>query len=251
MKSREIQRFVMWGFFILIVLGGIIWLSRAGGGLIVEMPTRQEALNVREIDRIKGNLSADAPLTLIEYSDFECPSCAFFFPLVSELVEEFEEDLRFVYRHFPLSFANSELSARTAEAAGNQGKFFEMHDLLFNTQSDWSGRNARNEFVSYAEELDLDIQQFQSDLNAQETRLKIQEDRNSGTALNVSGTPTFFLNGERLNLEDMQTYEDLRRIIIEALEEINVTTNEEDGAPGFPEEESDDEAVEEEDVEQL
>lgn len=248
MKSREIQRFVMWGFFILIVLGGIIWLSRTGGGLIVEMPTRQEALSVREVDRIKGNLSADAPLTLIEYSDFECPSCGFFFPLVSELVEEFEEDLRFVYRHFPLSFANSELAARATEAAGNQGKFFEMHDLLFNTQSDWSGRNARNEFVSYAEELDLDLQQFESDLNAQETRLKVQEDRNSGTALNVSGTPTFFLNGERLNLEDMQTYEDFRGLIIEALEEAKDTTDEEDEAPEITEEESD-EATDEEDAE--
>lgn len=239
----------------MIVLGGIVWLTRTDGGLIVEMPTREEALNVRDADRVKGNLSTNAPLTLIEYSDFECPSCGFFFPLVSELVEEFEEDLRFVYRHFPLSFANSELAARAAEAAGNQGKFFEMHDLLFNTQSDWSGRNARNEFVSLAEELDLDLQQFQSDLNAQEIRLKVREDRNSGTALNVSGTPTFFLNGQRLNLEDMQTYENLRRIIIEALEEINDVpdeeTDEEDETSEIIEEEDDEEEVVEEDAEGL
>lgn len=156
-----------------------------------------ESLN--KTDHVRGN--PDAAVTLIEYGDFECPACAQYHTLLQELEEKFDEDVAFVFRHFPLTsiHANAELASRAAEAAGKQDKFWEMHDMLYEKQTQWaSNTDARNIFIGYAEELGLNTDTFKEDLNSKEVKNTVNTQRNSGTAAKVNATPTFFLNGSKI-----------------------------------------------------
>ncbi len=142
---------------------------------------------------------ADAPITLIEYSDFECPGCAGMDPLITLLEEAYGDNLRFVYRHFPLDFhENAPIAAEAAEAAGAQGKFWEMHNMLFQRQAEWSGSAAdqiMDLLAGYAQELELDVEQFSRDLADHTYREKVQNSYNAATTMQLPGTPTFIVNG--------------------------------------------------------
>jgi len=162
-------------------------------------------------DWVKG--PAGAKTVLIEYSDFQCPACGSYHPILRKLLAEFGDRMRFAYRHFPLKqHPNAEPAARAAEAAGRQGKFWEMHDLLFEGQSTWSDlADAEGIFDGYARRLGLDLARFHADLNSAELRKTIEEDRRSGSRLNLPGTPSFFLNGTLiLNPEG---YDEFRKIL--------------------------------------
>jgi len=163
----------------------------------------QTELELRSNDQVKGN--PEANLVLVKYSDFQCPACASAYPFASSLVDEFGDDLAFVYRHFPLpQFRHSLRAAIASEAAGRQGAFWPMHDLIFDNQGIWSGAQDANAlFVSYAEDLGLNIEQFVSDLESTELESKVMSDRASGDRLGVQATPTFFLNGEHINTGDL------------------------------------------------
>ena len=148
----------------------------------------------------KGNIAAQA--TLVEYSDFQCGTCAGFHFVLKRLMKEMGEDLRFVFRHFPLRrHANAKLAARSAEAAGRQGKFWEMHDALFNKQKEWAREEkeaAEEIFVQYAASLNLNVEQFKKDLRSPKIIEKINEDYQRGLDSGVNATPTLFLNGEKI-----------------------------------------------------
>jgi protein-disulfide isomerase len=146
-------------------------------------------------DHIKG--SADAPIELVEYGDFECPHCGRAAAVVNELTAELGERLRFAFRHFPLSkmHPHARMAAQAAEAAGAQGKFWEMHDLLFAKASALEPQN----LVEYAVLLELDILRFESELTSEKYAGRVQEDVASGVRSGVNGTPTFFVNGKRHN----------------------------------------------------
>lgn len=168
-------------------------------------------------DHAKGN-SASA-LTLVEYSDFQCPACGAYYPLVKQITQEFGEKIHFVYRHFPLQnlHAHAKLAAQAAEAAGLQGKFWEMHDQLFENQKYWSdAENAESVFIGYAGSLGLDIAQFTKDLNTNEVQERVNADYESGISSGVNGTPTFFLNGTKL--ENPQSYDAFKSLIQNALD---------------------------------
>ncbi len=160
--------------------------------------TIDEALQLREGDNIKGG--QNAKVTMIEYSDFECPACASFYPVVKQALEEFPEDLQVVYRHYPLSQHPKAVPAsRAAEAAAKQGKFWEMHDLIFENQSTWSTADNHEEvFKQYAVRLELDVDKFMEDYSARSTRKRIEQDKNDGSTLPIQGTPTIFLNNEKI-----------------------------------------------------
>jgi Na+/H+ antiporter NhaA len=145
-----------------------------------------------ERDHVRGPL--DARVTLVEYGDFECPYCGMAEPVVRELLRDFGE-VRYVWRHVPLSdvHPHAQLAAEAAEAAGEQGMFWEMHDLLLGHQD-----NLRfGDLVGYAEELGLDVDRFASRLQNHEDAGRVAEDIDSGDLSGVSGTPTFFINGRR------------------------------------------------------
>jgi Na+/H+ antiporter NhaA len=145
-----------------------------------------------ERDHVRGPL--DAPVTVVEYGDFECPYCGQAEPVVRELLRDFG-DVRYVWRHLPLSdvHPNAQLAAEAAEAAANQGAFWEMHDLLFDHQDALSA----DDLMSYADQLGLDVDRFSEELREQNGAPEIAEDVDSADLSGVSGTPTFFINGQR------------------------------------------------------
>ncbi|HMI49423.1 MAG TPA: DsbA family protein [Gemmatimonadaceae bacterium] len=137
----------------------------------------------------------DAPVTLVEYGDYECPYCGMAHPIVQRAQQQLGSDLRFVFRHFPLAEAHphARLAAQAAEAAGAQGKFWEMHDALFEHQDALGGED----ILSYAQSIGLDIAKFARDLEAPTYAKKVRDDFRSGVRSGVNGTPTFFVNGIR------------------------------------------------------
>ncbi|MCL7455361.1 MAG: DsbA family protein, partial [Anaerolineae bacterium] len=137
----------------------------------------------------------DAPVTLVEYGDYECPHCRQAGPVIRALRERFGDRLRYVYRHFPIqpSHPHAQLAAEAAEAAGAQGKFWEMHDLLF----EYQGALDQAHLVQYAADLGLDVRRFERDLVDRTHRERVRQDFQSGVRSGASGTPTFYLNGLR------------------------------------------------------
>lgn len=139
--------------------------------------------------------SADAQVTLVEYGDYECPHCGRAYPIVKRLQKRFGERLRFVFRNFPLSemHPNAEAAAEAAEYANAQGKFWEMHDLLFENQE----RLGMPLYTELARVLEISPAALRQSLEDQEYRSRVRADFNGGIRSGVNGTPTFFINRRR------------------------------------------------------
>ena len=161
------------------------------------MSRRDEAvlltLAVSARDHTRG--PAKAPVTLVEYGDYECPHCGRAYPIVKEIQHRMGAHLRFVFRNFPLqeSHPHAEHAAEAAEAAGAQGKFWEMHDRLFERQFALEDEN----LLEYASELGLDAKRLGADLVARRFQPRVREDFRGGVTSGVNGTPTFFINDAR------------------------------------------------------
>ena len=155
--------------------------------------TAQLYVPVGSRDHVRG--SAQASVTLVEYGDFECPYCGAAYPVVDEVRRRMGDDLRFVFRHFPLSriHPHATKAAEAAEAAAAQGAFWPMHDLLFTHQDALE----EDELVSYAAMLELDLVRFSDELTSGVHAARVREDFFSGVRSGVAGTPTFFINGWR------------------------------------------------------
>jgi len=151
------------------------------------------AVDVGAGDHVRG--SRDAPITLIQYADFECPFCGRAFPELKTVLHDLGRRVRFVFRHFPVIEAHphAESAAEVAEAAGAQGKFWEMHDLLFRRQAALDDEH----LLAYVRELGLDAARAERELEQQVHRARVLEDIQSGLRSGVSGTPMFFINGRR------------------------------------------------------
>jgi protein-disulfide isomerase len=144
-------------------------------------------------DHIQG--PADAAVTLVEYGDYECPYCGAAYPIIKEVQARMGERLRFVFRNFPISTSHphAEQAAEAAEAAAGQGRFWPMHDLLYENQ----GRLRDQDLRAYAEQLGLDVQPFDKELAEHVHVARVHEDFMSGVRSGVNGTPTFYINGAR------------------------------------------------------
>jgi protein-disulfide isomerase len=153
-------------------------------------------------DSQRLSVADDGKVTFVEFLDFECESCRAAHPAIEELRETYDGQVTFVVRNFPLH-GNSEAAAQAAEAAAAQGKFEEMYDMLFETQPTWgeSSESKEEVFFGFAEELGLDMDEFRKVYEDPATLEKIQRDKADGLALGVEGTPTFFLNGEKMEIE--------------------------------------------------
>lgn len=177
-----------------------------------------QANEIQANDHLKGN--KEAKVIFIEYSDFQCPACAAYYPIIKEIVKIYQDKVLFVYRHFPLRqiHPNAQLAAQAAVTAGLQNKFWEMHDLIFERQKNWSEvKNPKDLFIQYAQELALDIEKFKLDLDSKEVKDKVNADYNSAISLRLNGTPTFFLNGQKLDLP--LPLEKLKKLIDEKLQQ--------------------------------
>ena len=146
-----------------------------------------------ERDHIRGR--PDAPLTLVEYGDYECPFCGLAYPVTEQIVDQLGDDLLFAYRQFPLSTVHphAALAAEAAEAAGSQGRFWEMHGALYANHQ----RLEPPDLAARAEMMKLDVRRFVDDLRTNAHRAKVNSDFLSGVRSGVNGTPTFFVNGRR------------------------------------------------------
>ncbi len=185
----------------LVLLGTVITISILFGAWYLTSTPKtvvKQNIPIRDFDYVTGN--KDAKVVLVEYSDFQCPACGQYHPLIKQVVEKYNDRIAFVQRHFPLQqHENAVAAARVAEAAGKQGKFYQMGDLLFNNQRNWEKeKDPQKIFESYAKQLKLNMDQFKKD-NTDAQDKKIDDDRNSGVALGVNSTPTFFLNGVKLD----------------------------------------------------
>jgi protein-disulfide isomerase len=144
-------------------------------------------------DHVQG--PATAPLTLVEYGDFECPYCGAAYPILKQVQAQMGERLRFVFRNFPIttSHPHAEEAAEAAEAAAAQGRFWEMHDHLYEHQRHLEDQDLR----AYAAELGLDVDRFTDELDRHVHADRVREDFMSGVRSGVNGTPTFYINGHR------------------------------------------------------
>lgn len=163
--------------------------------------------------------SAKAPVIIEEFGDFECPPCGALYPLMKKIEADYDEEkLRIVFRQFPLPQIHKHaiVAAYAAEAAGFQGRFWEMYDKLYTDQATWSkAPDARTFFVDYARDIGLDMNRFISDMNSPQAEVRVRFDYERGISLGVSGTPTIFLNGRLLPPE--ATDKDLRAMIDEGI----------------------------------
>lgn len=215
-KQRKTKIIVKWvAVFVglLLVIGFISFRFSAGGE---SDKSSFVDLEITETDWVKGN--RDARVMLIEYADFQCPACATYSPIIKQLNEEYGDKIGVVFRHFPLKqlHANAESVAIAAEAAGQQGKFWEMHDLLFERQDEWSNSDDINSVVEgYSQELELDVDRFMQDLESDTAAEKVDSHYKGGASLGVNSTPTFFLNGQKL--DSVRSYDQFKEAIEEAI----------------------------------
>jgi protein-disulfide isomerase len=210
-----------------IVLG--VALTALGSGTLLYRAKRQQLKNIPEGEtvlaktntdsaHIRGN--PDAPVTLEEFGDFQCPPCGKFSEFVEELLKEYNPRLRLVFRNFPLSgHEHAREAALAAEAAGLQGKFWEMHDTLYREQDTWSkAPNVRELFESYAGTIGLDVDQFKKDMDGDQARERVDSDRALADFLGVKATPTLFINNRPVEPKDKNP-EGVRAAINAALNE--------------------------------
>jgi len=182
--------------FLIIVL---VAVAVIGGGAMLKKDSKSNTTTASPTNHTFG--SGSTGVVLKEYGDFQCPGCGAFFPIVKEVKEKYKDKITFQYVHFPLSqIHQNALSAhRAAEAAGNQGKFWEMHDLLYNNQNTWkSSTLVSRDFESYAQQLGLDMTKYKTDYASAQTNNIIQADIKTGQDLKVTGTPTFFIDGKQV-----------------------------------------------------
>lgn len=170
---------------------------------------RFDASNVKDvpIDDSPVTGAANAPITIVEFADFECPHCREVSPLIDKVVADKKNDVRFAYKFFPLpGHAHADVAARAAIAAWKQGKFWEMHHLLFANQT----RLEQADLDSYAKQLGLDVSRFHADMQSKETTDRIARDKKLGEDLKIEGTPSIFINGRKFDgRQEMDEWIDL------------------------------------------
>lgn len=214
MSNRKTgQRIMLWSVVALVIAGLIFGVTKlSGSNTKISLLTNE----VVATDWVKG--SDNAPLTIIEYSDFQCPKCAFYFGIIKSVLPKYNDKVRFVYRYFPLKdlHKNAELASRAAEAAGKQTKFWEMHDLLFINQSVWSNRDdARDLFYQYATDLQLNLDQFKKDIDSTVVKDYVEASYLSAVKNGLRGTPTFFANGNQVEFQpSAEAFEKLIQILL-------------------------------------
>ncbi|HRJ06002.1 MAG TPA: DsbA family protein [Candidatus Saccharibacteria bacterium] len=180
-------------------------------------------------DHVKG--TKDSKVVLIEYGDFQCPGCEAAYPVVKSLAEKYGDKIAIVFRNFPLTNAhpNARAASAAAEAAGLKGKFWEMHDKLFENQSEWADASTSERgkfFERYATEIGLDGNEFTTSLGSQSGRLnqKISFDQALGRKIKVDGTPAFFLNGAKLAADKVSSEESFSKVIEAEMEKQGIST---------------------------
>lgn len=183
---------------------GVFTLSLFGGGIYWMSQVQNPANTVVPIEKLISTDSSstgptNAPVTLVEFGDYQCPSCSTASVAIKALLAQYPNQVRFVFRHFPLTqHQHAQLAAQAAEAAGTQGKYWEMHNWLYEHQAEWSASsNPQALFSGAATTLGLDMAAFNQSLQNKAFTGKIQQGIADGVSIGVDSTPTFYLNGRQ------------------------------------------------------
>lgn len=199
---------------VIVLLFGYYFYATATDPTIA---TKDTEVVISQTDHVRG--AQDGKVTLVEFGDFQCPACGVYEPIVRQVLADNKDTLKFSFRHFPLTaiHKNALLSAKATEAAALQGKFWEMHDILYDKQDEWGeALNAREFIMLYATTLKLDLKKFTTDLESKVLEDKILAEFKEGVSLGVQGTPTFFLNGKKVE-NNPRTLADFNQLIKDAL----------------------------------
>lgn len=221
-----------------LLFGGLLFWSQRNRVDVSDVNTNTILSASKEsgdiADHVDGN--ADAKVILIEYGDFQCPGCGGVHPTVKSLMEKYGDHVAFVFRNFPLTsiHPNAKAAAGAAEAAGLQGEgaYWKMHNHLFEHQQEWQGASTSERgklFSDYAKAIGIDQVKFNTALTDESVRLsrKIEFDQALGRKLNVTGTPTFYLNGTQLTEEQINGEEAFESTLTTALKDAGVTLEDE------------------------
>lgn len=202
-KAQAKKKLMTWGIIAAAVIIGIVGLFKLSASSTSFSPsssgTSTKVAPISKTDIATGNPLAKAKL--VEYADFQCPGCAAMHPNIKQVLSAENGKIFFIYRFFPLTniHKNAMAAAEAAYAAYKQGKFWEMHDMLFENQTIWQDNtNAADTFVSYAQKLGLNVDQFKKDVSSDETQKFINDEANVGISNSVNHTPTLYLNGREI-----------------------------------------------------
>jgi protein-disulfide isomerase len=212
-----------------LILGSLIYVSSQGR---VDV-SKVDANAVQPAALTSGNIAdhtfgkPDGKVMLIEYGDFQCPGCGSAHPTIKELTEKYKDQLSFVFRNFPITniHPNARAAAAAVEAAGLQGKYWEMHDKVYENQSSWSNLSASERtpfFINYASELGLSSDTFKTDMTSDAVSKKINFDQALGKKAGADATPTFFLNGKKLGNE-WSDKEQFEKLLVETMKAQGIT----------------------------
>ena len=201
------KKYLVPALFTIAILALVIFAVRAVSSTAnYAKPADSQSPSVTVSDSNKSALAKgqtfgkkDSKIVLTEFADFQCPACKFYETTLRELKEEYKDQVLFVFKHYPLypqPHKNAQIASIASEAASKQGKFWEMHDKLYDTQEDWAElEDPKSKFNDYADGLGLDLNRFKSDVAAEAGKDAIAADKEFGTRLKLKGTPSFFLNG--------------------------------------------------------
>lgn len=223
------KRFLIVLVAVAVVFGGIFWLTRNKANAPSTSNGSGKAQATEHI-RNKGSTG----VVLLEYGDFQCPACGAFYPIIKQLETNYGSKVSFQFRHFPLTniHQNALAGARAAEAAGKQGKFFEMHDILYQengtyydaqqqgkTYNTWiNSSNPLIYFADYATQLSINVDKFRADFASSEINDIINADIQAGQAIGTSATPTFVLDGKKLE-QNPPSYDAFAKVLDEAIKQ--------------------------------
>lgn len=223
------RAWIIFAAICVVVLGGLIYLSNSNrvdvSGVDVNaiQPATEKSGNIA--DHVFGK--ADSKVVLIEYGDFQCPGCGNAHPTVKELTEKYKDQVAFVFRNFPITskHPNAKAAAAAVEAAGLQGKYWEMHNRVFESQNSWGNLDASQRggfFEDYASELGLDMDKFKTDYAGQEINQKISFDQAVGKKAGTEATPTFQLNGQKLGDDTWSSKENFEKALTDAMKQAGI-----------------------------
>lgn len=210
--SQEVKIFAGIGVITLVIFVAAAFLL--GGSPSVPKPVDASLLVKANSNKITY---PQAKVTLVEFGDYQCPACGAIEPAVEQLRSEYKGKVNFVFRNFPLPMhQNAVIAAKAAEAAGMQGKFWQMHDLLYAEQNTWGESSSpTDDFLSYAKQLQLNTTKFQQALSSAAVSSKITGDQADGNSLGVDATPTFYINA--IKFTDIPSYAALKQALDTAL----------------------------------
>lgn len=223
------KTWIIFGIIVVAFIGGMLVFSESnkinldGIDLGKIIPASDQNGNTEE--HVKG--SADSKVVLVEYGDYQCAGCAFVYKRINSIAEDYKNELAVVFRNYTIDGHQNALSAAAAaESANLQGKFWEMHNLIYDNQTEWSnaGVTERNDlYLSYAKQLGLDETKFTEGMKDTSVRKKIEFDKSVAKAAGLDSTPYFILNGEKIDYETWSDDDKLRELIDKVLKDNGIT----------------------------